>query len=119
MKNLVLLAPIVSLLLLAAHFMRAQAWVPVGVCLALPALLLWRSRWAALAVECALLLGAIEWLRTLVALASARIALGQPYARMVLVIGLVAIATLLSAAVFWLPAIRRRYGASLDLATPD
>ena len=119
MKNLVLLAPIVSLLLLAAHFVRAQAWVFVGVCLALQALLLWRSRRAALAVQCALLLGAIEWLRTLVALASARIALGQPYARMVLIIGLVATATLLSAAVFWLRAVRRLYSTSRNLATPD
>ena len=119
MKNLVLLAPIVTVLLLAAHFVRAQAWVPLGLSLALPALLLWRSRWAALAVQCGLLLGAIEWLRTLLALVSARIALGQPYARMVIIIGLVVTVTLLSATVFWLPAIRRRYGASLDLATPD
>ena len=29
MKNVVLLAPVVSLLLLAAHFLRAQAWVPL------------------------------------------------------------------------------------------
>ena len=68
MKNVVLLAPVVSLLLLAAHFLRAQAWVPLGLCLGLPALLLWRSRWAARTAQCGLLLGAIEWLRTLIAL---------------------------------------------------
>jgi len=109
MKNFVLLAPVVSLLLLAAHFLRAQAWVLFGLCLCLPALLLFRSRWAALAAQCGLLLGAIEWLRTLVALASARFALGQPYGRMVLIIGLVATATLMSAAVFRLPTVRQRY----------
>jgi len=109
MKNVVLLAPVVSLLLLAAHFLRAQAWVPLGVCLCLPALLLWRSRWAALAIQCGLVLGAIEWLWTLVSLTAARRALGQPYGRMVLIIGLVATATLMSAAVFRLPSVRQRY----------
>jgi len=109
MKNLVLLAPTLSLLLLAAHFVRAQLWLPAGVSVALIGLLALRARWSVLAIQGCLLLGSIEWMRTLVTTASARIALGQPYARMALILGLVALLTLASALVFQLPLMRTRY----------
>lgn len=109
MKKLVLLAPTLSLLLLAAHFVRAQLWLPALISVALIGLLFWRSYWSVLALQTCLVLGSIEWLRALLATASTRIALGQPYARMALILGAVAALTLASALVFRLPMMRQRY----------
>lgn len=109
MNLLRLLGPAVALLLLAAHFARAQWWLPAGISVALVGLLAIRRRWAARAVQAALVLGAIEWLRTLAALAATRMAIGQPYARLVVILGVVAGLTLASALVFRSRALRERF----------
>jgi hypothetical protein len=106
MKRLVLLAPVLSLLLLAAHFVRAQ--LPAVISVALIGLLALRAQWSVLALQGCLVLGSIEWLRTLLATAAARIAMGQPYARMALILGVVAALTFASALVFQLPVLRQR-----------
>ena len=75
------LAPVVlSLLLLGAHFVRAGNWILVGVVLVLVALLRVRRRWAAWVVQVGLLLGAAEWVRTLVDLVAWRSQAGEPMA---------------------------------------
>ena len=110
MNALRLLAPAIALLVLAAHFWRAQ-WGPLAaLCVALVGLLALRRAWVARLVQTALMLGTIEWLRTLAALAATRMALGQPYTRMSLILGAVAVATLASALVFRARALRERYG---------
>ncbi len=110
MNALRLLAPAIALLVLAAHFWRAQWWPLAAACVALVGLLVLRRPWVARLVQTALMLGTIEWLRTLAALAAARMALGQPYTRMSLILGAVALATLASALVFRASALRERYG---------
>ncbi len=110
MNALRLLAPAIALLVLAAHFWRAQWWALAAVCIALVGLLALPRPWVARLVQTALMLGTIEWLRTLAALAAARMALGQPYTRMSLILGAVALATLASALVFRARALRERYG---------
>ena len=109
MTYLRLLPPAIALLLLAAHFWRAQWWPLAVVCVALVGVLALRRPWAARLVQTALMLGSIEWLRTLASLVAARIALDQPYARMSLILGVVAIATFVSALVFRARALRQRY----------
>lgn len=92
-----LLLPALLLLLLAAHFCRASQ-VPLTVaCLGLVALLLVRARWAWLALQVALALGTLEWLRTAWAFASARAQSGQPYGRLLLILGAVALVTAVAA----------------------
>jgi len=94
-----LLLPALALLLLGAHFLRA-AFVPLTVaCLGLVALLFVRARWAWLTLQAALALGTLEWLRTAWAFASARAALGQPYTRLLVILGGVALLTALAALV--------------------
>lgn len=104
-----LLPPAVALLLMAAHFARAQWWPPVAACLVLVAVLAVPRPWAARLVQTALMLGTIEWLRTLAALVATRMALGQPAVRLSLILGAVAAFTLAGALVFRLPALRQRF----------
>ncbi|MGB5103694.1 MAG: hypothetical protein WBO04_10315 [Steroidobacteraceae bacterium] len=94
MRAAALLAPpVLALLLLAAHFYRAGLVVPATASLVLVALLFIRGRWASLALQVALVLGTLEWLRTAWALASHRAALGQPYGRLLVILGIVAVLT--------------------------
>ena len=89
--------PVLALLLLAAHFLRGGPWVLAVAALGLVALLLVRRPWAAVVLQGALLLGTLEWLRTAWHLASARAALGQPFGRLLAILGAVAALTALAA----------------------
>jgi hypothetical protein len=105
------LAPVaLSALLLAAHFYRAGALALAVLAVASLALLLVRKPWAARVLQVALVLGAMEWIRTLATFAAMRISLGQPYLRMALILGAVALFTALAALAFERPALRARYG---------
>ena len=70
MAYLLLILPGLSAVLLAAHFYRADQLALAVASLALIALLAVPRRWAARAVQVALVLGALEWLRTLAAIAA-------------------------------------------------
>jgi hypothetical protein len=109
MPVLHLLPPAIALLLLAAHFWRAEGWPLAIACVLLVGVLALRRPWAARLVQTALMLGSIEWLRTLATLVAARMAMGQPYARLSLILGAVAVATFAAALVFRARALRERY----------
>ena len=101
LRTALLLVPVVlSLLVLGAHFLRAGNALLVALVLATIALLAVRRGWAARAIQVVLVLGAVEWGWTIFRLASERSAAGQPYLRMVLILGAVTIVTVLSATVF-------------------
>lgn len=104
-----LLAPALALLLLAAHFYRAAAWPLVGVALGLLGLLALRRVWVPRVLQLALLAGAGEWLWTAAQLVQQRLALGQPWLRMALILGAVALLTLAAALVFRSAALKARY----------
>lgn len=98
MKAFLRALPVVlSALVLAAHFYRARNLALVAVSLALPLLLLVGERWSARAVQAGLLLGALEWVRTLAFFASQRMELGRPWGRLAVILGIVAALTALSA----------------------
>ena len=92
-----LLLPALALLLLGAHFFRAGLVPVAAVCVALLALLFVRTAWAALAMQGVLVLGVLEWLRTAWVFASARAEAGQPYGRLLVILGGVALITALAA----------------------
>jgi hypothetical protein len=93
----VLLTPAaLSLLVLGAHFRRGGHLLPVVAVFALLGLLFVRRRWAARAVQAALLLGALEWVRTTLALVGERASMGLPYGRMAAILLAVAAACALS-----------------------
>jgi hypothetical protein len=101
---------VLSLLVLGAHFLRAGNLVLVVLTVALLGLLPVRSRWAAHVIQTALVLGAVEWVRTLLALAVRRAEAGQPALRMVIILGIVALVTALSGLVFRSSRLRSWYG---------
>jgi len=104
------LAPVaLAAALLAAHFYRAGALVPLFATLVAGAMLFVRRPWAARGLQAGLVLGALEWLRTLALLVQARQATGQPYLRLALILGAVALATALAALVFRSRAVRARF----------
>jgi hypothetical protein len=104
--------PFLALVLLAAHFYRA-GWMSLAVLSAVLTLLLAVPRpWAARTLQAALALGAVEWLRTLIAFAAVRVASGQPYLRLAAILGAVAAFTLLAAWIFQHRALRARFRRS-------
>lgn len=105
-----LLPAVVGCILLAAHFLRFYAMGVVVVCMLLPFLLLVRRGWAARIVQAALLLGVLMWARAGYVFALQRISAGESWRRLVIIIGGVALFTLVAAALFETPILRRRYG---------
>ena len=105
------LAPVaLAAALLAAHFYRAGALVPLLATVVAAALLFVRRPWAARGLQAGLVVGALEWLRTLALLVQARQATGQPYLRLALILGAVALATALAALAFRSHAVRAHFG---------
>jgi len=114
----VTLGPVwLSLLVLAAHFYRAQNLLLAVVSLLPLALLLARKSWAARVSQVALGLGALEWLRTLAVLVQERAAMGQPWMRLALILGAVAVLSALATLVFRHAKVRARY--RLGRRVPD
>ncbi len=108
--NALRLLPVVLVLaILAAHFYRAAEWAGFGATVALLPLLFVRASWAARVLQAALVLGALEWLRTAAALIAVRQSMGQPYTRLALILGAVALATALCALLFQWKPLRERF----------
>ncbi len=96
---LALLAPALSALVLAAHFLRAGRTAAVAASLAIVVLLAIPRRWAVRVAQAALLLGAAEWIRTLALLVAERRGAHAPYARLAVILSAVAAGTVASALV--------------------
>lgn len=109
MNLLLLLAPILSFLVLGAHFLRSGNFLLVAAALALVGSLAARSPWVPRVAQAALLLGAIEWVRTLVLITGVRLRAGEPYVRLVIILGGVALVSAASALVFETARLRQRY----------
>jgi hypothetical protein len=104
------LTPVVlSLLVLGAHFLRAGNPVLMALALVLMSLLVVPRTWAARVVQIALVLGAVEWTRTLIRIATQRAQEGEPYLRLAIILGGVALVTALSSLVFRTARLRSRY----------
>jgi hypothetical protein len=110
MKKVLLYVPIVlSLVVLGAHFMRYGNEIGVVGALVLIAMLFIRQAWVARLMQVVLVLGALEWAYTTWGLAQMRSAIGQPYLRMVAILGSVAVVTLCSALLFQTATLKKAY----------
>ena len=105
-----LLPVIFSMLILAAHFSRAGNSVLMIISFILPFILFIRHSIIVRIMQAALLLGTIEWIRTVYVFSYERADAGQPWLRLVIILGVVALFTFASAFVFSLNKIKERYG---------
>lgn len=99
----------VSALLLGAHFLRNGHGGLVLLCVAVLFSLAIRHPWVIATTRVFLALGTLEWLRTLLVLAQARIAYGEPWGRLAVIIGAVALVTAASMLVFQNAEVRAYY----------
>lgn len=97
MRALKLVPVVLCFLVLGAHSSRSGWPLAVSVAIAaLPLLLLIRKDWAPRLLQAALLVGAAEWVRAIFGHVAVRQAQGLPYQRMVVILGVVALATALT-----------------------
>jgi hypothetical protein len=109
MNILRLLPVILSLLVLGAHYFRSGIYLVVALILGLLGLLFVKKAWVARLTQFVLVLGTLEWIRTLFELVAVRQAFSQPWSRMAVILGSVALLTGASALVFRSSALKERY----------
>ena len=108
--NVIRLLPVwFSVLLLGAHFYRADQLALVFVSVAIPLVLLIRRPWAVRAVQLELFAGGIVWIITMVNIILMRHLIWMPWVGFVLVIGAIIILTFGSIFVFRAAPLRERY----------
>ena len=100
---------IVAALLLGAHFLRAGNLALVALCLAAPLLFAWRSRWSLIALQLLAYCATASWIAVAMQLVQMRQQLGQPWTVAVIILGSVALLTLLAGLLLNSRAIRLRY----------
>jgi hypothetical protein len=109
MNVLRLLPVILAFGLLAAHFSRADMLPAVIVSLLTPFLLLIRKPWIARSVQILLLLGALEWIRSMFGYINVRKEIGEDWGRLAIILVTVALLTACSALVFRGKSLKKRY----------
>lgn len=97
MKVLAAIPLVLSSLVMAAHFYRGGALALVVFVLIAPLLVVTRERSLIRVVQFLLVIGAAEWIRTASVIAGHRAVVGAPVTRMLVILGVVALVTLLSA----------------------
>ena len=110
MKNILRLLPVILAFgLLAAHFSRANMPPAVIVSLITPILLLIRKPWIARSIQVLLLIGAAEWIRSMLGYIQVRKEIGEDWGRLAIILVTVALLTACSALVFRGKSLKKRY----------
>lgn len=95
-----LFPPILSTLLIAAHFSRVDNdWLAI-FCLALPFILFVKKFWIKRVYQILLVIGGVIWIERTVTLVQMREEAGEPWSRLAIIISIVALITVLSALSF-------------------
>lgn len=110
MKFLLLFPSFLASLIMAAHLFRFGWHIAAFALLIVPLALLIRQRWIPWIFQLLLVLAAGEWLHITYVLAQQRMYFQQPWLRMALILGAVALFNLIAAALFWTRALRAHYG---------
>lgn len=108
--NIFRLSPVIlSFLMLSAHFYRSDIFVLSILCLLIPFTLFIRNIWIPRIFQILLILGAIEWIRTILIFVEERQMYDMPWVRLAVILGSVALFTALSGLLFQLKSIKRFY----------
>ena len=113
-----LIPVVLSCLILAAHFFRAELPVLSVICLVVAFLPFYRKIWVPQFMRWFLVLGSIEWLRALFIFTRERMELGQPWLRLVIILGAVMLVTFFSAFVFQNDTLKKKYLSAPDSNNP-
>lgn len=100
---------VVAALLLGAHFLRAGSLALVALCVAAPLLFFWRQRWSLILLQLLAYCAAATWIAAAIQLVQLREQLGQPWTVAAIILGSVALLTLLAGLLLNSRAIRARY----------
>jgi len=110
MMNILRLLPVILAFgLLAAHFSRANMPPAVVVSLIIPFLLLIRKPWIARSIQILLMLGALEWIRSMFGYIQVRKEIGEDWGRLAIILVSVALLTACSGLVFRGKSLKKRY----------
>lgn len=104
-----LIPVIMSYLLLAAHFSRNDSFLLVILSFGLLLLLLVRRHWVVWVSQAALILGALEWIRSMFGYITYRQSIGEDWVRLAIILTAVALFTGLSALAFRNRKLRAHY----------
>jgi len=104
-----LLPPLLSLLLLSAHFLRVGMLPITIILLVSPIILIFRKAVTARIIQITLILGTAEWVRTIVSTIIYREHIQQPWGRYLIIMGTVTLFTFFSTFVFFSKNLKDRY----------
>lgn len=100
---------ITAALLLGVHFLRLGNLVLVAMCLGAPLLLLFRKRWVLIVSQLLAYGAAAIWILSVVRLVESRLQSGQPWKLAAIILGAVALITLLAGLLLNSRTVRERY----------
>ena len=100
---------VTAALLLGAHFLRSGEIAVAALCLAAPLLFLWKNRWSLMLLQFLAYAAAGTWIAVAIQLMQLRQQSGQPWTAAVIILGSVALFTLLAGLLLNSRAIRQRY----------
>jgi hypothetical protein len=103
---------ILTVVVLAAHFLRDGSHAVTVLLIAMLPLLALRRRWVARLFQGVLLFGAVTWMMTTAEILRFRAEAGQPYTRMTVILGAVTFVTAASALLFETRRAKARYLSS-------
>lgn len=100
---------VTAALLLAAHFLRAGNLVLVALCLCAPLLFAYRKRWVLIVLQLLAYGATTTWIVAGARLVEFRLQSGQPWTLAAIILGAVALITLLAGLLLNSQSIRERY----------
>jgi hypothetical protein len=99
----------IAALLLGAHFFRADNFLLLALCLATPLLFLYRKRWSLILLQLTAYGATASWLWTALELIELRQQAGRPWTAAALILGAVALFTLVAGLLMNSRCMRERY----------
>lgn len=100
---------IIATALTAAHFFRAENFGMVALSLATPLLFLYKKPWSLVLLQLAAYGATVNWLIAALLLVQMRQQIGRPWTAAAVILGVVALLTLLAGLLLNSPAMRERY----------
>jgi hypothetical protein len=96
-------------ILIAAHFLRLFAIIPMLMCLAAPFILLIKRRWSLITVQALTVVAAVIWLSALNGIIQQRVLEGRSWTASAIILGVVTGYTLLTGWLLNSPPVKEKY----------